>query len=105
MTDATPKRGAKANGLTPEALKTALESLDGWEVVAGKLSQSWTFASFSAAFAFLTRVALLSEKLDHHPDIYHAYRTVTLTLISHDVGALTARDVRFARKISALETG
>lgn len=104
---AAPKRttkatSAKATKLTPEELESALAQLDGWEVLAGALSKTLTFGSFSEAFAFLTRIALLAEKLDHHPDIQQSYRTVTLRLSSHDVGGLTGRDVRLAERIDAL---
>lgn len=100
MTNATPKRGAKSP-LTPEDLDAALAQLDGWKVVEGALDKTWTFGSFSEAFAFLTRVALLAETLDHHPDMQQSYRTVTLQLTSHDVGGVTRRDLRLAERIDA----
>ena len=60
------------------------------------------FADFSAAWAFMARVALLAEKHDHHPDWSNSYDTVDITLTSHDAGGLTAKDVAMAQAISAL---
>lgn len=75
---------------------------DGWEVVDGKLHRELSFADFSEAFAFMTRVALAAEKADHHPDWSNSWNTVTIDLVSHDAGGLTARDVALAEAISAL---
>jgi 4a-hydroxytetrahydrobiopterin dehydratase len=75
---------------------------DGWEVVDGKLHRELSFADFSEAFAFMTRVALAAEKADHHPDWSNSWNTVTIDLVSHDAGGLTARDVALAEAITAL---
>ncbi|MGD9798017.1 MAG: 4a-hydroxytetrahydrobiopterin dehydratase [Acidimicrobiia bacterium] len=74
----------------------------GWELRDGRLHREWVFADFSAAFAFMARVALLAEKLDHHPDWSNAWNRVVVDLVSHDVGHVTPRDTRFAEAISAL---
>ncbi len=75
---------------------------DGWEVVDGKLHRELEFADFSAAFAFMARVALLAEKADHHPDWSNAWNKVTIDLMSHDKGAITGRDEKLAEAINAL---
>ena len=75
---------------------------DGWEVVDGKLHRELSFADFSEAFAFMTRVALAAEKADHHPDWSNSWNTVTIDLVSHDAGGLTARDVALAEAVNAL---
>jgi 4a-hydroxytetrahydrobiopterin dehydratase len=75
---------------------------DGWEVVDGKLHREVQLADFSEAFAFMTRVALAAEKADHHPDWSNSWNTVTIDLVSHDAGGLTARDVALAEAITAL---
>jgi 4a-hydroxytetrahydrobiopterin dehydratase len=62
---------------------------DGWDVVDGKLHRELTFADFSEAFAFMTRVALAAEKLDHHPDWSNSWNKVTIDIVSHDKGGLT----------------
>jgi 4a-hydroxytetrahydrobiopterin dehydratase len=75
---------------------------EGWEERDGSLHRELEFADFSAAFAFMTRVALLAEKLDHHPDWSNSWNRVTIELTSHDVGELTRRDVRMAEAINEL---
>lgn len=79
-------------------------TLPGWARVEGRdaLRREFRFADFSTAFAFMTRVALIAEKLDHHPDWSNSYDRVVIELSSHDVGGLSARDVRMAKAIDAL---
>jgi 4a-hydroxytetrahydrobiopterin dehydratase len=60
------------------------------------------FADFSAAFGFMTRVALLAEKHDHHPEWFNVYNRVEIALTTHDAGGLSARDARMAAAIDAL---
>ncbi|HEU5149687.1 MAG TPA: 4a-hydroxytetrahydrobiopterin dehydratase [Iamia sp.] len=74
----------------------------GWEVIDGKLHRELSFADFSEAFAFMTRVALAAERADHHPDWSNSWNRVTIDLVSHDAGGLTARDVALAEAINAL---
>jgi 4a-hydroxytetrahydrobiopterin dehydratase len=75
---------------------------DGWTVVDGKLHREFTFADFAEAFGFMARAALAAEKMDHHPDWSNSYNTVTVDLSSHDVGGLTDRDERLARRMNEL---
>jgi 4a-hydroxytetrahydrobiopterin dehydratase len=84
--------------LTPEARRAALTKLPGWRDVAGRdaIAKTFTFKDFNAAFAFMTRVALLAEKIDHHPEWSNVYKTVDVTLASHDAGGVTERDIRMA---------
>jgi len=77
-----------------------IEVPDGWDIVDGKLHRELEFADFAAAFAFMTRVAVEAERLDHHPDWSNSYNRVTIDLLSHDVGHLTSRDRRMAEAIS-----
>ena len=67
-----------------------------------ELRREFVFADFSEAFAFMTRVALLAEKADHHPDWSNAWNKVVIELTSHDAGGLTQRDLDLARAIDAL---
>jgi len=78
---------------------------DGWEVVDGKLHREVELADFSEAFAFMTRVALAAEKADHHPDWSNSWNTVTIDLVSHDKGGITARDIALAEQITTLAGG
>ena len=79
-----------------------VEPPPGWDVVDGKLHRELVFADFAEAFAFMTRVAELAERADHHPDWSNSWNTVTIDLTSHDVGGLTDRDVALAAAINEL---
>ena len=78
---------------------------EGWEVVDGSLHRELAFADFSEAFAFMTRVALLAEAANHHPDWSNSWNKVVIDLVSHDAGGLTDRDADLATKINALVGG
>ena len=77
---------------------------DGWiEEESGKaITRSLTFKDFSEAFAFLTRVALHAEKVDHHPEFTSVWNRVDFRLTSHDSGGVTERDVELAEAINSL---
>jgi 4a-hydroxytetrahydrobiopterin dehydratase len=87
-----------AEKLTGEARTRALGGLDGWVEVDGRdaISRSFTFRNFNEAFGFMTRVALVAEKMDHHPEWFNVYKTVDVTLSTHDAGGLTELDIRLA---------
>lgn len=87
--------------LTGEARETALAGLSGWEPVEGRdaIAKSFRFTDFSEAFAFMTRVALLAEKMDHHPEWFNVYNRVDVLLSTHDAGGLSGRDVALAQVI------
>lgn len=78
------------------------EELPHWEVVGSKLRRQLEFRNFSEAFAFMTRVALLAEKLNHHPEWFNVYKRLTIELTTHDVGGLSDLDVIMARRINSL---
>ncbi|KAB2869975.1 MAG: 4a-hydroxytetrahydrobiopterin dehydratase [Bauldia sp.] len=82
----------------------ALAGLDGWHEVAGRdaIAKTFTFADFNAAFGFMARVALVAEKMDHHPEWSNVYRTVAVTLTSHDAGGVTGRDIRLAEAMDRI---
>lgn len=73
-----------------------------WEVRNGTLFRKFEFENFQAAFAFMTLVADLAEEHNHHPDWCNSWNTVNISLKSHDVGAITDRDVKLAEAINAL---
>ena len=87
-----------AQKLSGEARSRALALLGGWSEVKGRdaISKKFVFADFNEAFGFMARVALSAEKLDHHPEWFNVYKTVEVTLSSHDAGGLTERDVALA---------
>lgn len=90
--------------LTGTARETALAGLTGWQPVEGRdaIARSFSFADFSEAFAFMTRVALLAEKMDHHPEWFNVYNRVDVLLSTHDAGGLSGRDVALARAIDTV---
>jgi 4a-hydroxytetrahydrobiopterin dehydratase len=88
--------------LIPETeIDERLRALPGWTRAGKAIRRTYEFGSFKDAIAFVNRVAELAERQDHHPDMLVEYRKVTLTLSSHDVGGLTARDLRLAQAIDA----
>jgi 4a-hydroxytetrahydrobiopterin dehydratase len=93
-----------AQKLTGEARKSALAKLSGWSETAGRdaISKKFVFENFNAAFGFMTRVALVAEKLDHHPEWFNVYKTVEVTLSTHDAGGLTELDVKLAETMDRL---
>ena len=88
--------------LATETLELALAALPGWKLEGGKLQKTFVFGDFREAFAFLTRVAFEAEALGHHPEILNVYKTVHLSLSTHDAGgAVTVKDVELAASIEA----
>ncbi len=90
--------------LTGEARRKALEGLDGWVETDGRdaISKSFTFRNFNEAFGFMTRAALVAEKMNHHPEWFNVYKTVQVTLSTHDVDGLSPLDAKLARKLDTL---
>jgi 4a-hydroxytetrahydrobiopterin dehydratase len=81
----------------------ALEGLTNWTLGADQnIVRSFRFKSFSEAFGFMMRVALLAEKADHHPDWSNSYGKVEISLSTHDAGGITQKDIDLAQKIDAL---
>lgn len=78
--------------------------VNGWEMVEGRdaIHKVYTFRNFIEAFGFMTRAALWAEKWDHHPEWFNVYKTVEVTLISHDLNGLSIRDVKLAAKMDKL---
>lgn len=91
------------NALTPSELEQELSLLAGWSSEGESITKGFLFANFQEAFAFMTRVAFIAEKLNHHPSLENVYNRVRLTLTTHDAGnKVTSKDVEFARLIDAL---
>ncbi len=85
--------------LTGEERSQALATLSGWAPAEGRdaIQKSFRFKDFNEAFGFMSRVALMAEKMDHHPEWFNVYNRVEVTLATHDAGGVTDRDVRLAR--------
>ena len=90
--------------LDPAARATLATDLPGWTPAEGRdaIARTFRFKDFSEAWGFMTRVALLAEKHDHHPEWSNVWNRVEITLTTHDAGGLSARDVALARAIDAL---
>jgi 4a-hydroxytetrahydrobiopterin dehydratase len=88
--------------LGEKQIENALRALPGWTVREGKLHRELKFKDFSAAFAFMTRVALEAEKRDHHPEWSNVWSRVTIDLVTHESSGITERDVALAQVISEL---
>ena len=84
--------------LAGEARKQALAKLNGWVEVAGRdaIAKTFVFKDFNEAFGFMSRVAMVAEKADHHPEWKNVYKTVEVVLSTHDAGGVTAKDVALA---------
>ena len=88
--------------LSADAAAARLSELPGWRLEAGALRREFLFADFAEAFAFMTRVALLAEKADHHPEWSNVWNKVDIVLTTHDAGGLSQRDLALARAIDEL---
>ena len=88
--------------LTDAELQGLLPTLSGWAIKEGKLHRTFTFADFSQAWGFMSRAALVAEKMDHHPDWSNVYRTVHIDLHTHDAGGITRLDIEMAQQMNAL---
>ena len=89
--------------LDTNARKTALAQLAGWQDVKGRdaIVRKFEFKDFNEAFGFMSRVALLAEKMDHHPEWFNVYNKVDVTLSTHDAGGVTDNDVQMAKAMNA----
>ena len=87
-----------AEKLADEERRNALSNLDGWVMVDDRdaITKTFSFKDFNEAFGFMSRVALIAEKMNHHPEWFNVYRTVEVTLSTHDAGGLTELDVQLA---------
>jgi 4a-hydroxytetrahydrobiopterin dehydratase len=90
--------------LSAEARKSALDGLSGWSAVDGRdaITRKFTFKDFNQAFGFMTRAALVAEKMDHHPEWFNVYKTVEVTLSTHDAGGVTELDVKLAEAMNRI---
>ena len=90
--------------LDAKARKALAQTLPGWADVKGRdaIEKSFKFADFNAAFAFMTQVALMAERSDHHPEWFNVYNKVDIVLSTHDAGGVSQRDVKLAKFIDGV---
>ncbi len=91
--------------IEPSRLASLLTELPQWRYQperGGSITRDWVFVDFNEAFAFMTRVAMLAERYDHHPEWSNVYNRVSITLTTHDAGGLSSRDLELAQRIDNL---
>ncbi|MEP0941248.1 MAG: 4a-hydroxytetrahydrobiopterin dehydratase [Rhizobiaceae bacterium] len=90
--------------LNVSEVDNALASLDGWNKADGRaaISKSFVFGNFVEAFGFMTRAALVAEKMDHHPEWSNVYKTVDVVLTTHSAGGVTELDIKLANEMDKL---
>ena len=88
--------------LTEADIQQALQQLPGWKKSGHAIDRVFQFASFVQAMEFVNHIAEAAEAINHHPDILVNYNKVTLTLVSHDSGGVTQRDLKMAARINEL---
>lgn len=93
---------AGLNKLTDQQIENELEALKNWSVAEGKLHREYKFENFVEAFGFMTRVALIVERMNHHPEWFNVYHTLIVDLTTHDVGGISERDIKLARMMEEL---
>lgn len=86
--------------LSEDAIQSALNDLPGWTYAGGFIGRDFRFKDFNEAFAFLTRIAMLSEKMNHHANWSGVYNLVSIRLQTHDAGGITEKDLAMARSIN-----
>lgn len=96
-----------AQQLTGTEREAVLAKLPNWRLAEGRdaIQRTFVFNDFNQAFGFMTRVALVAEKIDHHPEWSNVYKTVEVTLSSHDAGGLTERDIALAEAMDRIADG
>ena len=88
--------------LSDDEIRLKLESLAGWQVKDGKLHREFKFDDFGAAFGFMTRAAIVAEKMDHHPEWFNVYNRVSVDLTTHDAGGISNNDFELAEVMNKL---
>ena len=88
--------------LSDDEVTQKLAGLNGWALKGGKLYRRLQFKNFVEAFGFMSSVALLAEKADHHPEWFNVYHTVEIYLTTHDAGGISERDFALAAAVNAL---
>ena len=91
-----------AKKLSDVEISSAIAQLAGWSVVDQKLQKNFKFQNFVEAFGFISKLAIVSEKMGHHAEIFNVYNKVRIDLITHDVDGISNLDVDLAKKIDSL---
>ncbi len=84
-------------------LKKFVYGLKNWDIIDGKLTRKYVFKDFNEAMHFVNKVAIIAEKMNHHPDIFISYNKITITIFTHEENKLTNKDFRLAKEIDAIK--
>ncbi len=88
--------------LNSQELEDLKDELPNWKVKGIHLYREWQFTNFVEAFGFMTKIAMLAEKMDHHPEWSNVYSSVTVALTTHEAQGLTDRDRQLAKAINLI---
>ena len=88
--------------LSSSEISAELKTLQDWVLEDNSIKRKFDFSDFVEAFGFMTKVAIIAEKMNHHPDWRNVYKSLEITLNTHDVGGLTELDIKLAKKINRL---
>ncbi len=88
--------------ISDSEIESGLRNLPGWKLAGGKLHREYAFGDFAAAFAFMAAAALRAEAMNHHPEWSNVYNRVTVDLVTHDAGGITAKDLQLAAKLEEI---
>lgn len=88
--------------LNDDEIQKKLKDLPGWELQNGKIHKDFDFKDFNEAFGVMSRVALVAEKMGHHPEWFNVYKTLQVDLATHDAGGVTEKDIAMAKEINKI---
>ncbi len=95
---------ARPEKLDKGQIHDAVEKLSGWSLENAKLHREFRFQDFNEAFGFMTRVALIAESMEHHPEWFNVWNRVVVDLSTHDAGGVTSLDIELAQKMNDIAT-
>ena len=87
---------------TDEEIQAFINQFSAWSVEDGKLHRDYVFGNFVQAFGFMTEVALIAERADHHPEWFNVYKKVVVDLTTHEANGITERDFALAREMEKI---
>lgn len=89
--------------LTKNQIDSIFDKINGWEIAddGNSIAKNFTFKDFNQAFSFMTQVALVAEKMDHHPEWFNVYNKVSIKLTTHDCGGVSEKDIQLAVSIDS----
>ena len=89
--------------LSEEQVKKEISSLQGWNIINGKLHKDFAFKDYVEAIGFMCRASIHIEKMNHHPEWFNVYNKISIDLTTHDAGGITQNDINLARIFNSLE--